>query len=263
MSTLLSVRPGNRTAPRSGALVAVVLVAVLAATGCADPRTALEDEASCPGSACTDDARQRFDAVAALDRVTKVVRVSRSYGLDSGASAGAEVAADVRGIAGARDVGVAVLRELDAWPGHEFTVAEATVVADPPVEVDYVSRQSADLTNPYFQPCSPAACERALRALRERMTAEIDGLRDVGVEVRGRTLRITGSTAPDQYALAAAGVRRLVFDAALRLADRLEVEMSARGPLRTTLRLQEGRVCEQPPGTTSRCDDDNSFPLGQ
>lgn len=242
-------------------VLVLVLTATLGLGACGDPRKALQDEASCPGADCTDDARARFDAIAAIDGVTKVARVSRSYGLDRGSAAHAEVEARVADRDAAYDVGMAVLRELDAWPEQELGTVEATVTADPAVQVAYVARQAADLTNPHFEPCSPRECRPALADLRERMLGGLDGLGEVDLESREGVLQVTGRAEPDQYALAAAGARRLVFDTALRLADRLEVEITARGPLVLTLRLQDGRVCQQEPGLTSRCEAGNSQPF--
>lgn len=242
-------------------LLPALLVVALAVTGCADATKVLEDEASCPGVDCTDDARARLDAIADLTHVTGVEQVSRSYRLDRGSFAAAAVSAEVTDRAAARAVGEAVLGELDAWPDHEFAAVEATVAADPPVEVVYTAEQTADLTNPYFEACAPAECDRALADLRERMLTELDGLHDVDLVVRGGVLRVSGTADSDHYSLAASGAHRLVFDAALRFAESLEVEMTARGPLVLTLRLQEGLVCEQPPGQMSRCEPENSQPF--
>ncbi|MFC4783154.1 hypothetical protein ACT8ZV_01670 [Nocardioides sp. MAHUQ-72] len=238
-----------------------VLGCVLALGACSNPTKALQDQAACPGRTCTDDARDRYDAIAGLDRVTGVESVARTYGLDKGAASTATVQASVRDDRQARQVALDVLAELDAWPDHEPSTATATVRADPVVDTEYVGRQTEDLSNPYFKECSPAECEQALTDLRERMLAEIDGLRDVSVAVRGGTLRIEGTTDPEQYSLAAAAVHGMVLDTALRLADRLDVEMRSTGPLELTLRLREGRVCAQAPGTTAACDEENSRPF--
>lgn len=242
-------------------LLPVLLAVVLASGGCADdPRTALEDEASCPGATCTDDTRDRRDAIASLDRVNAVVSVSRDYGLDSGSVAEAEVDAAVDDRDAAYAVGEAVLGVLDAWPDREFSVALATVTADPAVEVDYVAEQSEDLTNPYFKACSPQDCRAALDGLRDRVLNGVDGMESVDLRADQGTLRITGTASPDRYALAAAGIRSLVFDLALRLADRLEVRVTARGPLVLTLRLDDGLVCEQRPGMQG-CPEDEMRPF--
>lgn len=238
-----------------------LLATVLGLGACSDPTKALQDEASCPGADCTDDARARFDAIADIDEVTEVVLVSRSYGLDRGSAAHAEVEAQVVHRGAAYDVGVAVLRELDVWPERAFGTAEATVTADPAVQVEYADIQTEDLTNPYFELCSPRECDRALVDLRRRMRGELDGLREVDLAVRDGVLRVTGSADADQYALVSAGARGLVVDTALRLADRLEVEITAHGPLVLTLRLQDGLVCEQPPGMYVACEPDNSEPF--
>jgi hypothetical protein len=86
---------------------------------CADGAgRALDDSAACPGPTCTDDTKDRFDAIAALGGVTDVVEVAREYGLDRGSHRTATVrvaAADARPV---RDLGLAVMRALEAWPGH-------------------------------------------------------------------------------------------------------------------------------------------------
>ncbi|MGZ4456559.1 MAG: hypothetical protein ACXVWV_11315 [Nocardioides sp.] len=242
--------------------LAALLVVLLAAAGCSDPRTALEDEAACPGATCTQDAQARYDAIAALAGVTEVTRVSRSTGLDRGTTAHAEVVAHVADRRSAHQVALAVLGELDAWPDRHFSVAEVSVVADPPVQVDATARAVEDLTNPHFRPCRPDRCRQAVGDLRRRLLAEVDGLQQVDVRLRGSSLLVSGRTDAAHAELAAAGARRLVFDTALRLGDRLEVAMTARGPLALTLRLQDGLVCEQPPGTTTACDRSDAVPFG-
>lgn len=242
-------------------VLALVVTTVLGLGACSDPTTVLQDEASCPGPDCTDDARVRFEAIAAIDEVAEVARVSRSYGLDRGSAAHAEVGARVADRDAAYGVAVAVLRELDAWPEQEFGTVEATVIAEPAVEAAHVRRETADLTNPHFTRCLSRECEQALSDLRERMLGELDGLREVDLEVAQGVLRVTGRADPDHHALASAGARRLVLDTALRLADRLEVEITARGPLALTLRLEDGLVCEQPPGMHVACEPDNSEPF--
>jgi hypothetical protein len=229
--------------------------------GCSDTAKALEDDSACPGQTCTEDTQARYDAIAGLDGVTRVESVARTYGLDSGEFRTARLSAAVGSRSEAHALLVEVLGELDAWPGHDTGPAEATVVSDPPVDVEYTARKTEDLTNPYFRPCSPAKCRAAIDDLEERISAEVDGVRAVHLVVEAGVLRITGTTDPDSYELAAAAVRRLVFDAALRMADRMSVEMTARGPLSLTLRLDGGLVCEQPPGTTVGCEQENSRPF--
>lgn len=241
-------------------LLGAVVVATfgLTGTGCGGATEAMGDEAACPGESCSPDTRERSEAIETLDRVTDVVSVSRTYGFDRGAFAAAEVEAEVTEPEQARDVALAVLAELEDWPQRPPGPSEATVVSDPRVPTDYVAREAEDLDNPYFEPCAPAACERALTDLQHRMRTEIEGFDKVTAKVRGDVLRITGTTGPDDYALAAAAARRLVFDAAVRFADRVEIEISARGPIALTLRLDDGVVCEQPPGQRVACEADNS-----
>lgn len=110
--------------------MAVLLgVLLVGAAGCGGPPEAVQDAASCPGDDCTDDARARYDAIAALSGVTEVHRVSREHGFDRGAARRAELTAGVTTARAARDLGLAVMRELEDWPGH--TDGPAVVVVRP------------------------------------------------------------------------------------------------------------------------------------
>lgn len=115
------------TGPRPLARLAPLLGLFLAVTSCTDPREALQDSASCPGETCTDDTRDRADAVARIDGVTDVVEVSRSYGLDRGSARRAEVVAEPSSRSALVDTGLAVMRELEDWPEHADGVATVVV----------------------------------------------------------------------------------------------------------------------------------------
>lgn len=242
-------------------LLPTLLIAALLTAGCGAVSETLGDEAACPGETCSGDAQARYDAIAALDKVTAVETVARTSGLDKGSANTASVTADVADEAEARAVALDVLGELNDWPDHLPSTATATVTADPAVEVDYVERGTVDLTNPYYRPCSPSQCEDAIADLQGQMSAEIDGLEAVELDVSDGLLRVSGTTDAESYSLAASGAERLVHDAALRLADRLEVVMRATGPLVLTLRLRGDRVCVEEAGTTASCDEDNSEPF--
>lgn len=243
-------------------LVPVLLVLLLSASACSEDPAFLSDEAACPGADCTPDTQDRVDAIAALDRVTEVVSVRRSYGFDHGSSSGAQVKARVSDRAQARALAMQVLVALDSWPDHSSDTSDATVVADPARTVRYVARDSLDLG--VFDACSPAECEEAVSTAGDRLSAEVGGLADVAVSRRGgNVLRVTGTAAPDQATLAARGVRGFFFDLGLQVADRLEVTVTARGPLELTLRRDGDLVCEQPPGASITCDEDNSVSLAQ
>jgi hypothetical protein len=109
-------------------LLALLLDATLSA--CADGgERELNDAAACPGSSCTDDTRGRVDAIAGLDGVTEVVEVAREYGLDRGSYRTATVRVDATGGRSLRDVGLAVMRALEAWPEHAD--GGATVLVEP------------------------------------------------------------------------------------------------------------------------------------
>jgi len=237
----------------------VLPVLLLALSACSEDPAFLTDEAACPGADCTPDTQDRVDAIAALDRVTGVVSVRRSYGFDHGSSNGAEVTARVSDRSGARALAMQVLDELDDWPDHPSDTSEATVVADPARTVRYVARDSLDLG--VFDECSPAECDAAVAGLGDRISAEVEGLSDIAVTRRDGLLEITGTASRDQATLAARGVRGVFFDLGLQVADRLEVTVTARGPLEVTLRRDGDLVCEQPPGASITCDADNSVSL--
>ena len=237
--------------------VAVVLVTGLA--GCSDPAV-LNDEATCPGDTCTDDAQERLDAIAALGSVSEVEEVSRSYGFDRGAFRSAVVHAEVADADEAQDVALAVLRELDTWPDQGPGAAEATVVAVPSRTVTRTVRE-ADDTPAHYEPCA-GDCRAELAEIRERLSAELEGVSDLVVEVTGGRLAVTGRAEPEQATLAARATLRILGEEAVALADRVEVRFYYRMPLEVTWRLDGNRVCEQPPGEAmTSCEDDNSIPF--
>lgn len=238
---------------------ALLLAGLVLLAGCSDPAV-LGDEAACPGASCTEDAQERLDAIAALDRVTGVEEVSRISGLDRGAFNAASVTAEVADADQAREVAFSVLRELDRWPGHDPTSAEATVAADPPTTVSGAAVEAEPLPASY-EPCADD-CSAELAVVRQRVAAELEGVETLEVEVRGDVLRVTGRAEPAQATLAARGVLMVLSEEAVALAERVKVRFSYRAPLETTWRLVDGRACEQPPGQALvSCEDDSSFPL--
>lgn len=109
-------------------LLAVLLGPPLSA--CTDgAERELNDAAACPGATCTADTQDRADAIAGLDGVTEVVEVAREYGLDRGSYRTATVSVDATGGRRLRDVGLAVMRALEAWPEHAD--GGATVLIEP------------------------------------------------------------------------------------------------------------------------------------
>ncbi|MEJ7795030.1 MAG: hypothetical protein WKF50_05725 [Nocardioides sp.] len=242
-------------------LATAALVAGLA--GCTESKGVLNDEATCPGETCTDDAQARLDAIAALDGVTGVEQVSRVSGLDRGAFHSAVLTADVNGPDEARSLAVVVLRELDAWPGHDPVSAEATVVADPPRTVTGAARESEELP-PYYDPCADPGCRDEVEEFREQLAAELEGISDLDVRVAGDLLLVSGRAEPEVATLAARGTLRVLGDGAVALADRVEVRFAYRSRLEVTLRLSDGLVCEQPPGeAVVSCVSGNSDPFPQ
>lgn len=251
---MTSVRPLTRL------LASAAFVTVLA--GCAESGGVLNDDAACPGESCTEDTQARFDAIARLDEVAAVESVSRSYGFDRGSSRSAEVTASVDTADAARDVGLAVLTELDNWPEHADGSAVVVVraAADSPVRQSYVDRQP--LLADFYEPCSPARCDDAVADLEQLLTSEVDGLEEVSAAVSGGTLSITATATDLPAAQAATAILdRVETDLDLRVGDRVEVRIDYLAPLEVTLRLDEGRVCEQPPGLVVACDADNSEPF--
>lgn len=239
--------------------VALLLAGLVLVTGCSDPAV-LSDEATCPGATCTDDAQERLGAIAALGSVSAVQEVSRSYSLDRGAFHSAVVQAEVADAAEARDVALAVLRELDRWPGQDPGTAEATVVAVPSRTVTRTAREVED-TPAHYEPCA-GDCRAELAVIRERLSAELEGVHELVVEVTGGRLEVTGRAAPEQATLAARGALRVLGEESVALADRIEVRFSYRTPLEVTWRLDDGRACEQPLGEAmTSCEDDNSIPF--
>lgn len=238
-------------------LATSALVAGLA--GCMESKGVLSDEATCPGETCTDDAQARLDAIASLDGVTGVEQVSRVSGLDRGAFHSAVLTADVNGPDEARSLALVVLRELDAWPGRDPVSAEARVVADPPRTVTGTARESEQLP-PYYDPCADPGCRGEVAEFRAQLGAELEGVTDLVVRVAGDRLLVTGRAEPEDATLAARGTLRVLGDLGVAVADRVEVEFGYRSPLEVTLRLVDGRVCEQPSGeAVISCDDSNSL----
>ena len=240
-------------------LAAVALAAGLA--GCTEPEEALNDDAACPGESCTDDTRARFDAIARLDGVTAVETVTRSYGFDRGASRSAEVTAAVDTADAAREVGLAVLTELDNWPDQADGSAVVVVTGDGgPVRQSYADGQP--LSPDFYAPCAPARCDAAVADLERLLTAEVDGLTDLSATVSDGTLSVTATAATAPAARAAKAILdRVETDLDARVAERVAVRIDYVGPLELTLRLDEGRVCEQPPGLVVACESDNSEPF--
>ena len=138
----------RRSATAAALLVAVVLGLSACAEGAARQ---LNDSAVCPGASCTDDTQERLEAIAGLDGVTDVVEVAREYGLDRGSYRTASVRVDATGVRGVRDVGLAVLRVLEAWPEHAgggATVLVEPADADPVaflLDGEWVCRQPAGM----------------------------------------------------------------------------------------------------------------------
>lgn len=240
-------------------LPGVALVAVLLVSCSGEPRF-LRDEATCPGPTCTADARERQETIEALPDVTGVEEVTRSTRLDRSASTRAVVLAGVATEERARQVGRAVLDVLGAWPDHEAATSLVTVVADPATTVEGVSRESEELPSAFYAPCSARECEAALTELEQAVEADHDGA-DVTARVRGRQLLVAGTAPREEAALAARGAVRVLRGLGLRVAPRAEVAIRWRGPLALTLRLEDGLVCEQPPGVQVTCEPGNSTPL--
>lgn len=240
------------------ALCAALLVALLPA--CSEEPRFLGDEVSCPGPSCTDDARERREAIADLESVTAVVEVARSSRLDRGSSSTAVVRADVTTAEQARQVGVAVLRELDDWPDHEAVTSLATVQADRPRTVRGEARETEELSTDFYAPCSAPQCTGALGDLEAEMEAEYDEV-EVSARVVGRRLLVSGTAPVDQAALAARGAVQTLRELGQRVATRAEVVIRWRAPLAVTLRLEDGLVCEQPAGVVVTCEDANSEPF--
>lgn len=246
--------------PLTCLLAALAIVTGL--VGCTESGGVLNDSAACPGDSCTDDTQARLDAIAQLDDVTAVESVSRSYGFDRGSSRAAEVAASVDTPDAAREVGLAVLTELENWPEHADGSAVVVVRADgaSPVRQSYVDGQR--LLPDFYEPCAPARCDAAVAELERLLTAEVDGLEDVSAAVAGGTLSVTATATAVPAAQAAKAILdRVETDLDLRVGRRVEVRIDYVAPLEVTLRLDEGRVCEQPPGLTIACNSGNSEPF--
>lgn len=146
------------TGPRPLARLAPLLGLFLALTSCSDPQQALQDSASCQGQTCTDDTRDRVDAVARIDGVTEVLEVSRTYGLDRGSARGAEVVAEPTSRSALVDTGLAVMRELEDWPEHAHGVA--TVVVRSASSAEEVTLRldgewACEVVDDVIRPCGP------------------------------------------------------------------------------------------------------------
>lgn len=241
--------------------LAPLLALLVLLVGCSDPRKALDDEAACPGPTCTDDVQDRLDALAALDGVTAVDRVERTYGLDRGAARSASLTARVADRAAARDLALRALAVLDDWPEHQDGSVTVTVTADPVVTVPYVGTSELDMSQPPFEPCSGADCDAAVEQVRDRATEDYDDVANLRFDVAAGTLRVTATTTPEQVELVARSISASLIEVGTRIADRAEVRVRGRGPLSLTLRLDDGLVCEQPLGTRATCDEDNSVSL--
>lgn len=239
-------------------LVLAGLVVVLA-TGCSDEALGLRDVAACPGELCTDDARERYDAVRAVDGVTGVAVVARSWGFDRGSSATAEVSARVKSRAAAVEVGTEVLRVLDDWPDFEAGTTLVTVTADPVRQVTGVAREKEVLDPAFYDPCSPRECAAAVDGLLARLRADFPAVQARGRMV-GDRLVITGTAPREQAELGVMLVPPVLQTTGLRVAERVEVSLRWRGPLAVTLRLDGAMMCEQPQGTVVPCAE-NSVPL--
>lgn len=239
--------------------VGVVLVAVLLVS-CSDEPRFLRDEATCPGPTCTADARERLETIDALPDVIGVAEVTRSARLDRGSSTTAVVRAGVATEERVRQVGLAVLDVLGAWPDHEVATSLVTVVADPARTVAGVSREAEELAPAFYEPCSVRECEAALAELEQAVEADHAGA-DVTTRVRGRRLLVSGTAPREEAALAARGAVRVLRELGLRVAATAQVAIRWRGPLALTLRLEDGLVCEQPPGVQVACEPGNSTPL--
>lgn len=240
------------------ALPTALLLALV--PSCSDEPEPLGDRASCPGLTCTDDARDRLEALADLERVTGVEEVARSSRLDRGSSSTAVVRAGVTTVEQAREVGVEVLGILASWPDHDAATALATVRSDPPREVAGSARETEVLRREFYAPCSRLECADVLADLVAGLEAEYDGV-DVSARVEGRELIVTGTAPRDQAALAARGAVQSLRELGRRVASRAEVRIRWRAPISVTLRLEDGRVCEQPAGVVVSCRDDNSEPF--
>ncbi|QZY29425.1 hypothetical protein [Nocardioides coralli] len=236
----------------------VLLVALL--SSCSEEPPALGDQATCPGPSCTDDARERLEALADLTDVTEVEEVSRSSRLDRGSSSTALVRADVATAVEARVVATEVLRVLDRWPEHDAATSLATVRSDPPRQVAGAARESEELDPAFFTPCSAEECAAALTELEAAVEDAYAGV-DVSTVVEDGRLLVSGDAPREQAALAARGALRTLRELGVRVAERAQVVLRWRAPLSVTLRLQDGLVCEQPPGVVVRCGPDNSEPF--
>ena len=105
--------------PASGLPAAALLVGVLVLAGCdGTAGRGVQDDAACPGPTCSGDTEAVLDAVADVDGVVSVEKVSREYGADRGSHRSAEVTTDASRRPAVRQVGLAVMARLEDWPGH-------------------------------------------------------------------------------------------------------------------------------------------------
>lgn len=108
---------------RWGGSLAAVLVLGLGA-GCSG---SLDDEATCPGTTCTDDVRERVEVIGDLDGVTEVEQVMRRYSFDRGSYRSAEVRTQSDRHRDHITVGLAVLEALATWPDQAESDADVTI----------------------------------------------------------------------------------------------------------------------------------------
>ena len=156
-----SDRPACRVTERArlGRLRGAALLAgVLLLAGCNDAGgRGLQDDAACPGPTCTDDAQAVLSAVEDVDGVVSVEKVSRQYGADRGSHRSADVTTDASGRPGVRQVGLAVMAQLEDWPGHAD--GPATVRLSAPsgdVHLRMEDEWVCEVVDRTIKPCGPA-----------------------------------------------------------------------------------------------------------
>ena len=114
----------------------------------------------------------------------------------------------------------------------------------------------------FYEPCAPARCATDVADLERLLMVELDGLAELSAGVSDGTLSVTATAETVPAAQAAKAILdRAETDLDARVAERVEVRIDHVGPLEITLRLDEGRVCEQPPGLVVACESDNSEPF--
>lgn len=149
--------------------------------------------------------------------------------------------------------------------GDDAACPGATCTDDAQERLDAIAslgRVTGDEDVPaHYRPCAGDR-DAEFATLHERLSAELAGVSDLVVEVTGGQLEVSGRAEPEQATLAARGALTVLGEEAVALADRVAVRFSHRMPLEVTGRLDEGRVCEQPPGEAMvSCEDDNSIPF--